>query len=147
MQIASIDLAVASNDPDGVYRDVLFGSMYATADVESTSAYSGVGFNAFDQSLCFNYQGATCADAWPALWEKPKGSNVVLADLLRAQRVVVQSASWWTRAGIRPPPAGGLAHSTRYVDVWERTDPLPRPDGGVLGRVRAGDGLRRPHDR
>lgn len=130
VQIASIDLAVAANDPDGVYRDVLFGSMYAAAGVESTTAYSGVGFTAFDHTLCMKYQGAACADAWKTLWLKPAGSQVVLADLLRAQRVVVERTLLDTRQAT-PPPGWRLASSTTYVDVWERTEPLPWPQGRV----------------
>jgi hypothetical protein len=96
--------------------------------VESTSAYSGVGFNAFDSELCMRYQGSTCEDAWGALWDEPRGSDVVLADLLRAQRVVVQRELIDT-GDQRAPEGWELRESTEFVDVWERIDPLPWPEG------------------
>jgi hypothetical protein len=116
--------------PDGAYRDLLFGNMYAVADVESLTAYSGVAFTAFDVPLCTEYQGALCADAWDTLWERPDGSDEVLADLIRAETVVVRRGDLDTRD--EPEPDGWeLAESTEHVDVWRRTEPLPHPDGRV----------------
>jgi hypothetical protein len=135
VQLASIELATASGNPAGVYEDVLFGSMYAVGEVESTSAYSGVGFNSFDRELCMRYQGATCEDAWDALWNEPRGSDVVLADLLRAQRVVVQRELLDT-GDERAPEGWELRESTEFVDVWERIEPLSWPEG----RISAVDG-------
>jgi hypothetical protein len=113
---------------DKVYEDVLFGSMYAVADVESLTAYSGVGFNSLDAAQCVAYQGSTCREAWETLWEKPRGSDVVLADLLRAETVVVQRELVRTRAD-DAPRGWELAESTDYVNVFRRTEPLPWTDG------------------
>jgi hypothetical protein len=115
---------------DRVYQDVLFGSMYAVAGVESLTAYSGVGFNVLDAEQCVAYQGSTCPDAWDRLWQTPAGSDVVLADLLRATTVVVQRELLDT-SDERAPKGWELRNSTRYVDVWQRLDPLPRPKGRV----------------
>jgi hypothetical protein len=115
---------------DKVYEDVLFGSMYAVAGVESLTAYSGVGFNALDAEQCVAYQGSTCPDAWDSLWRKPEGADVVLADLLRAETVVVQRRLIDT-SDERAPKGWELRESTRYVDVWQRVDPSPWPKGRV----------------
>jgi hypothetical protein len=74
------------------------------------------------------YQGSTCPDAWDTLWEKPRGSDVVLADLLRAQTVVVQHELVRTRAD-DAPRGWELAESTDYVNVFRRTEPLPWAEG------------------
>jgi hypothetical protein len=129
VQIADV-FKVKSDDlrAEKVYQDVLFGSMYAVADVESLTAYSGVGFNVLDAEQCVAYQGSTCRDAWKSLWAKPKGSDVVLADLLRAETVVVQRELVRTRAD-RGPQGWKLTESTDYVNVWRRTAPLPWSEG------------------
>lgn len=133
VQIAELSRAGAGVHPDGIYQDMLFGSMYAVAGVESLTAYSGVGFSALDAEQCVAYQGSTCADAWESLWNKPAGSDVVLADLIRAETVVVQRELLDTRDE-RAPRGWTLTESTEYVDVWRRQAPLPWP-GGRLSAV------------
>lgn len=135
VQIADIGL-VGPRDlvPDRAYRDMLFGNMYATAGVESTTAYSGIGFTKFDALLCTMYQGSiTCPEAWDQLWKRPKGYSVPLADLMRAETVVVQNKLLDLRG--EEPPAGWRRatedEDSGLATVWERVDPLPNPDGRV----------------
>jgi hypothetical protein len=117
-----------TRNADGVYQDILFGSMYDVADVESTTSYSGVAFTAFDIPLCASYYGGACPEAWDVLWETPEGADEVLVDLIRAETVVVQRALRDTRD--EPAPEDWeLAESTEYADIWRRTDPLPWPEG------------------
>lgn len=133
VQVASIDLVPPGGlRPDGAYADLLFGSQYSLAGVESVNAYSGIGFSLQDGSLCIAYQGSTCANAWARLWERPEGKDVVLADLLRARTVVVQNALVETRLG-PAPPGWARAESNSQVTVWERRDPLLWPDGRLSG--------------
>jgi hypothetical protein len=128
VQVAAIEQTPRDRGASGVYGDLLFGSMYAVAGVESLTAYSGVGFNALDRAQCMAYQGSTCPEAWDALWERPPGADAVLADLLRAERVVVQRSLVDTRRD--PVPEGwSRVESDRFVDVYQRDDPLPYPDG------------------
>ncbi|MHA6779517.1 hypothetical protein ACVGOW_00725 [Pseudonocardia saturnea] len=129
VQVASIDLVPAGDlRPDGAYTDLLFGSQYALAGVESLNAYSGIGFSLMDGALCMAYQGSTCANAWARMWEHPPGTDVVLADRLRVRTIVVQNALVDTR--IEPAPPGWVrAETDAQVTVWQRRDPLPWPDG------------------
>lgn len=119
--------------PDRAYRDLLFGSMYSAAGVESLSAYSGIGFTRTDSHLCMLYQGSVCPEAWYTLWEPPPGGSVPLADLLRAETVVVQNSLLDTRS--LPPPEGWrrdrAAEESGLATVWKRERPLPRPSGRV----------------
>ena len=113
------------------YRDLLYGSMFSVAGVDATTAYSGIGFAAFDGVFCAAYEGDTCAAGWPALWRHPAGYPVPLADLLRAQTVVVQNSLVDTRSG--PAPAGWhrapAAEDSGLATVWVRDNALPWPDG------------------
>ena len=134
VQIADLaEVDAADFNPDRAYRDMLFGSMYGVAGVESPSAYSGIGYTKLDSALCMVYQGSVCARAWDRLWQPVPGYDVPLADLLRAETVVVQNALVDTRRG--PAPAGWRrardAEATGLVTVWRRIDPLPWPDGRV----------------
>ena len=147
MTVQIADLGhVAGNDryPDGAYKDLTFGTNYSLAGVETLTAYSGVGFNAMDNAICTAYQGSTwCPEAWKALWTPPPGGDAPLADLLRAQTVVVQNRLIDTRN--EPAPEGWRqAESTDRVVVWKRIDPLPYPGGRVSSTP---NGLRVDSDR
>jgi len=135
VQIADLGLVGARDQvPDRAYKDMLFGNMYATAGVESTTAYSGIGFTKFDGLMCTRYQGSIwCPEAWDQLWKVPKGYSAPLADLMRASTVVVQNKLLDLRGEEAP---AGWRRATEDEDsglatVWERVDPLPNPDGRV----------------
>jgi hypothetical protein len=135
VQIADLGLVGARDQvPDRAYKDMLFGNMYATAGVESTTAYSGIGFTKFDNLMCTRYQGSIwCPEAWDQLWKEPKGYDAPLADLMRASTVVVQNKLLDLRGKEAPD---GWRRATEDEDsglatVWERVDPLTNPDGRV----------------
>ncbi|MBP2321655.1 MFS family permease [Kibdelosporangium banguiense] len=113
--------------PNVAYKDVLFGSMYSVAGVSSPTDYSGIGFTKLDNKLCMIYQGSVCPDAWTALWKPVDGYTAPLADLMRAQTVVVQNNMVDTRKD--PAPAGWRrdrsAEATGLTTVYKRIDPLP----------------------
>ncbi len=133
VQIADLGL-VGPKDavPDRAYKDMLFGNMYAVAGVPSTTAYSGIGFTKFDSLMCTRYQGSiACPEAWDALWERPSGYDVPIADLIRTSTVVVQHKLLDLRGEEAPD---GWRRATEdedsgLVTVWERVEPLAQPDG------------------
>lgn len=132
VQVADVGrISEADRVPDRAYRDLLFGSMYGVAGVNSTSAYSGIGYTAMDRALCMVYQGSVCTQAWWRLWRPIGGGTVALADLLRAETVVVQNNLVDTRYSV--PPEGWRrapeAEESGLATVWRRIDPLPWPDG------------------
>lgn len=128
VQLADKFGPLATRNADGIYHNILFGSMYSVAGVESLTAYSGIGFNPNDQVLCMYYAGSTCKEAWDALFTPPKGSSTVLADLVRAQTVVVQRSLIDTRH-LTPPPGWQLTESTQFADIWRRTATVPWQQG------------------
>jgi hypothetical protein len=140
VQVASLAADPAADRvPAREYQDLLYGSMYSVAGVASTTAYSGIGFSAFDSVFCMAYEGNTCAQVWPALWQRPAGYPVPLADLLRARTVVVQNSLVDTRSG--PAPRGWhrapSAETSGLTTVWVR-DTAPRWPAGLLSYASHG---------
>jgi hypothetical protein len=128
VQVADFMAMPGQLHPDEAWRDLLAGNMYSVAGVESTTAYSGIGFSKLDNALCLHYNGSTCAGAWDALWEETAGEDVLLADLLRAETVVVANdfaddddvPDGWTRED-----------RTDVATIYTRDEPLEFPDGRV----------------
>lgn len=120
------------------YRDLLYGSMYSVAGVDSTTAYSGIGFTPMDSALCQNYQGAVaCPGAWTSLWRDPAGYGVPLVDLVRASTVVVQNSLIDTRGMVLPGWHRDLAdEASGLTTVWVRDRALPY--NGQLSDASAG---------
>lgn len=134
VQLADITLDLPDRVPDREYTDELYGSMFSVAGVDSTTAYSGIGFTPLDGVLCQSYQGSVnCPQAWQRLWQRPAGYRVPLADLLRADTVVVQNSLVDTRDA--PAPQGWhrapAAETSGLTTVWQRDRPLPFPAGHV----------------
>ncbi|HEX3649208.1 MAG TPA: hypothetical protein VHV49_12335, partial [Pseudonocardiaceae bacterium] len=104
VQLSDIGLDEPERLPDRAYRDQLYGSMFSVAGVESTTAYSGIGFSPLDRRLCQSYQGSVnCPASWTRLWLAPDGYPAPLADLLRARTVVVQNSLVHTEHQAAPP--------------------------------------------
>ena len=126
VQVADLANIPLELDEKEKWADLLIGNMYSIAGVESTTAYSGIGFTKVDNALCMNYNGSTCPLAWESLWTVPPGATVRLADLLRAQTVVV------LREYVRgePSPEGWTrSDQSALVNVYTRDEVLPFPDG------------------
>lgn len=119
--------------PARAYQDMLFGSMYSVAGVSSPTDYSGIGYSKMDNTLCMVYQGSVCSLAWDNLWKPVAGYNVPLADLMRAQTVVVQNKLIDTRED--PAPVGWrrdrASEASGLATVYKRIAPLPFPQGTV----------------
>lgn len=128
VQVFDIQQLVGEHPNPERWEDLLAGNMPSVAGYESTTAYTGIGFNKFDNALCMSYNGGTCALAWDALWETPKGADADLADLLKARYVVVLNDFTNNR---RAPAGWTEVEETDVVTVYERDDALPYPDGTI----------------
>lgn len=135
--------------PDGAWRDMILGNAAHAAGVHALNAYTGVGYVAFDDALCMNFHGGTCADAFRRLWQPAPGTTGMLADALRLETVVMLNGYRDTgpvaggefedpHAGSTvdpdtPPvaaPAGWtVAKRTALVTVLRRNNPLAWPAG------------------
>lgn len=134
VQVFDINVLVGKYDEPERWRDLLAGNMPSVAGFASTTGYSGIGFTKFDSALCLSYNGGTCPEAWDALWEKPKGADAVLADLIGAKYVVVQKRYADDR---RAPEGWTETESTDVVTIYSRDEPLPF-DGTI---TVAGEGV------
>ncbi len=120
--------------PEGGWKDMLLGNMFAAADVDSLTAYSGVGFTVMDKALCSDHKGMMCEKAWDEVWDVPRGGTVPFVDQMRVETIVVAHES-----GDHEAPEGWrVAETTDFVTVYRRTDPLPLP-GSTVGD--AGDAV------
>lgn len=126
-QIANLAVTQPSDmTPDRAWSEMAFGNNYSIADVETMTAYSGIGFTSTDELLCMTYYGGTCPEAWETLWTVPEGETSTVADLLRVQTVVVQLAL----AGRHDAPAGWeLTDEGEFTQTFKRTEPLPELGG------------------
>ncbi len=127
VQLSDVLRDARQRSPSQAYRDELYGSMYGVAGVESTTAYSGIGYTALDSALCEAYQGSTsCPATWHTLWRAPAGYRTPLVDLLRANTIVVQNSLVDTRG--LPAPLGWhrspALEDSGLVTVWTRDVPI-----------------------
>ena len=119
-------------NPDGAWRDFSIGNLYAVADIASPTAYSGIGFTAFDRELCIAYNGQVCADAWEEVFDE-RADGPPLADQLRLETIVLQRL-----LDEHDAPAGWeIAETTEFATVYRRVDPLALP-GSTVGAVGVG---------
>ncbi|MBO1266853.1 hypothetical protein [Arthrobacter cavernae] len=131
-------IPVEQQNRNGIWKDALIGNMPSVAGLESTTAYSGVGFNKFDTASCSFYYGGACPEGWRLLWANPDGSKISLADLVRAETVVRRNdplpASAGDAAGVtspEAPPGWTKASTNENVTVYTRDEALPYPDGRI----------------
>jgi hypothetical protein len=143
VQLASADLLrrESADYPQYGYKDILFGGQFSVAGVESLTGYGGLGFTKMDDTMCMRFEGTnTCPDPWQRLWEHPEGYSVPLADLLRAETIVVHNKLVDTR-NVTPPEGwrqDPSADESGLVTVWRRIAPVPLPGGRVSN---ASDGV------
>jgi len=128
VQILSTGWLLSKYPAAQAWQDVLTGNLPSLAGMNSTTAYSGIGFTKLDKELCSTFTGDSCPDLWTALWRVPKGADRPLADLLRAEHVVVVN-------GFVPQskaPAGWVEESRSEVaTVYRRVGAIPNPDGTI----------------
>lgn len=122
VQVFDVQQLVGAHPAPERWDDLLAGSMPSVAGYESTTAYSGIGFTAFDGALCMTYNGGTCAGAWDALWDNPDGADRPLADFLRAKYVVVLNDF---ADNDRAPEGWTQTERTDVVTIYERDDTIP----------------------
>src|SRR5215207_4671351 len=107
-----------------------------------------MGFKAFTDVLCIEFNGSVCPDALPRAWEPPAPGAPPLADLLRLETVVVQNGLPGV-ADVPVPQGWRVAERTVAVTVLRRDAALPHPQGrlsdapaarGEVLRVTGGPG-------
>lgn len=138
-----IQVADPARIPEESRREVgawlLFGSMPGASGVESTTSYTGIGFNAFSRALCMNHAGATCGQAMDMAFA-PAGDLVTvrhLVDAVKANTVVVQRVLVPQAERFNLPAGWSIIESNEWVVVFGRDGDPPYP-GSRLAAVSDG---------
>ncbi len=137
LQVAQIDVtATQVREEAGGW--LLFGSMPGAFGVESTTSYTGLGFDVFAGALCISYAGATCPEAFNvAFGALPDAGGARFVDATKMNTVLVENRLVPGVAQFEPPPGWRLAETNEWVAVFVRDSPLPWPDS----RLSVADGV------
>jgi hypothetical protein len=148
LQVANNGAIVHSPDPSAPSSELMFGNMLQAVGVHAVNSYYGMGFQAFTQVLCMEFNGSTCPDALRRAWEPPAPGAPPLADLLRLETVVVQNGLPGV-ADVPLPPGWRVAERSVAATVLRRDAALPYPQGRLSdapsGTV-VGDDVASPRD-
>lgn len=128
LEVANNAAVVHSPDPAALSSELMFGNMLQAAGVRAVNSYYGMGFKAFTDALCIEFNGSVCPDALRRAFAPAAPGGPPLADLLRLDTVVVQNGL----PGVAevPLPAGWrVAERTAAVTVLRRDGAWPHPQG------------------
>ena len=128
LQVANNGAVVHSPDPAALSSEVMFGNMLQAVGVQAVTSYYGMGFKAFTDALCIEFNGSVCPDALRRAWEPPAPGAPPLADLLRLETVVIQNGLPGV-ADVAVPDGWRVAERTAAVTVLRRDAALPHPQG------------------
>jgi hypothetical protein len=115
-------------EPGVLSRELMYGNMLQAVGVQAVNSYYGMGFKAFTDALCLQFNGSVCPEALARVWRPPAPGAPPLADLLRLETVVVQNGLPGV-AAVPVPDGWRVAERTAAVTVLRRIEPLPRPEG------------------
>ena len=98
------DVVVVGNVANGretpaAWRETLVGNLWYVNRAHVQNAYSAVYYNRYNSGTCMQYNGTTCGDLSPRLFEKLPETGKTLADLTGVSNVqsikqVVDEADW-----------------------------------------------------
>jgi hypothetical protein len=128
LEVANNAAVVRSADPEAVSREVMFGNMLQAVGVQSVNSYYGMGFKAFTDVFCIDFNGSACPDALSRAWQPPVPGAPSMSDLVRLDTVVVQN-DLLVDPEFRLPPGWRVAERTAVVTVLRRDAALPYPRG------------------
>lgn len=115
------------------WQDLLFGSVWHAAGVDSVNSYSGISYADFTAALCLNYYGGvSCADGITRLTAIAPGTQQSMLEAMRVDTVVVQNNAGYgdLTAAL---PSGWSVSEQGAVTVARRQAPYPWPDGRLSG--------------
>ena len=142
LQVANNGAVVHSPDPSALTSEVMFGNMLQAVGVQAVTSYYGMGFKAYTDVLCIEFNGSVCPDALRRAWAPPAPGAPPLADLLRLETVVVQNGL----PGVADVPVSAGLASRRAHRRGDRAAPGRRaapPAGQAVGRAGGHGGGRR----
>ncbi|MDT7579902.1 MAG: hypothetical protein QOK35_1166, partial [Pseudonocardiales bacterium] len=128
LEVANNAAVVHSPDPGALSSELVFGNMLQAVGVHAVNSYYGMGYKAFTDALCIEFNGSVCPDALRRAFQPAVPGGPPLADLLKLDTVVVQNGLPGVADG--PLPAGWrVAERTVAVTVLRRDAAWPHPQG------------------
>jgi len=112
--------------------EILFGNLNLLVPAEVINRYSGISNRAFSETLCIDYKGQTCEDAYERLWRSVPRMQGDLVDALRVNTLVVHRDSYPEVTAAGPPDGWREADASTSRVVWVREVPLEE-NGRVSG--------------
>ncbi|ALG05670.1 hypothetical protein AOZ06_00865 [Kibdelosporangium phytohabitans] len=125
LQLAQQVLVGSTADQDD--GEISFGNISVVSGHESVTRYSGIGFSKFFKSLCMDYKGSVCKEAYQKIWRPLKGTDTPLIDAYRIQTLVLQNKLYPEITRGTPPAGWKVALRDNVRTVWTREAPLPHP--------------------
>lgn len=128
LQLASLSGVTTEQMQSG---EIMFGNLPRAAGLDTIGSYTGMGFREFASTLCMDYRGAVCPEAFDRLWKPTDGvATTPLVDALRVSTLVLQNSLLPDAVQQPPPPGWHVVERTAVRTVWVRDAPLPA-DGRV----------------
>jgi hypothetical protein len=122
LQLASMSGVTTDERQPG---EIMFGNLPRAAGLVTVGSYTGLGFAKFADTLCMDYRGATCAEAFARLWQPADhGTDVALIDVMRVSTLVLQRSLLPDVVDRTPPPGWRVTSTNGVRTVWERDHPL-----------------------
>ena len=122
LEVANNGAVVHSADPAALSSELMFGNMLQAVGVHAVNSYYGMGFKAFTDALCIEFNGSVCPDALRRAFAPATPGGPPLADLLRLETVVVQN----DLPGVADVPAPGRLAGRRAHRGGHRAAPRRR---------------------
>lgn len=115
------------------WQDLLFGSVWHAADVNSVNSYSGISYAHFADALCLAYYGGVpCDDGIKRLTEVAPGGQLSMLDAMKVDTVVVQNGVGYGDLASALPHGWAITQQGG-VTIARRQQPQPWQSGRLSG--------------
>lgn len=102
---------------------LLFGNLGRATGAQTVASYTGMGFDTFAETLCMDYRGAVCADAFDRVFAPASQTvDAPLVDVMGVSTLVLQRTLLPEATSGPPPPGWRVAASDGARVVWTRDD-------------------------
>ncbi|MBA3528730.1 MAG: hypothetical protein H0T91_05375 [Propionibacteriaceae bacterium] len=129
MVVGDSDALVSSN-PDAA-RDFLVANSWYVSTHAVQSVYSPIGFTAYNQRYCQQFNGVTCPEVLDTLFDRDPRTGAVRADLLSVSSLQIVRSAVSEPQVLNPPAGWSVTEQTPWAVTWVRDHPLPAA-GGVV---------------
>lgn len=128
MVVGNAEKAVIA-DPAAT-QDFLIASSWFLSPQTVQSAYSTIGFRAYNSRYCIRYNGTTlCPETLARLLSRERRTKMRRVDLLSISTLQIFRPDFPDKRLLNPPSGWRVRHQSRYAVTWVRNQPLPTAGG------------------